>query len=109
MKKVFLLILLSLLSTNVFAEKHVIFFSATWCGPCNRMKPNWNDKGVKKVLDKIQLHKIDIDEYQQYANEYGVRTIPQTIVVDYDGKDTKILKRHIGYLSSEGIIKMIGE
>jgi thiol-disulfide isomerase/thioredoxin len=43
-------------------EKHVLIFSASWCGPCNQMKYYvWQNKNVQKALSKFDsVQKIDM-------------------------------------------------
>ena len=39
----------------------VVFFYATWSGPCQRMKPILKDL-VKEYGDKVSFYKIDVDK-----------------------------------------------
>lgn len=94
-------IIFFLLVSPICAETHIIFFTATWCPPCQRLKVNLQDKDIQQLLKKTNNHIIDIDEYSNYSKSYGINSVPQTIIVDYDGKDTKIIKRIGGYLSKD--------
>lgn len=64
-------------------ERKLIKFYADWCGPCKLMKP---------VADKIaeennlKLIEINVDEQQNVAAKYGVRSIP-TLVLLQDGEE----------------------
>lgn len=61
----------------------VVDFSATWCGPCQMLHPNF-----EKVSDELTDYKfigIDVDENQELSARFNVRAVP-TLVVIQDGK-----------------------
>ncbi len=86
----------------------VLDFWATWCGPCVRAMPvlsevtgNYAAKGVqfyavnlreddptiKQFLEKQELDvPVLLDRDGAIAQQYGVRGIPQTVIVDKQGK-----------------------
>ncbi len=62
----------------------LIDFWATWCGPCKMIAPI-----VEELVDeydgKAKIGKLDVDNNQQTAIKFGVRSIP-TILIFKDGK-----------------------
>ncbi len=50
----------------------VLFFNASWCGPCRHMKPIVADLRRQGY----RLRDIDIDKNHSLAAKYGVRSIP---------------------------------
>ncbi|AQX08941.1 thioredoxin [Elizabethkingia ursingii] len=57
----------------------LINFFATWCQPCKVMSSVLNT--VKRnVEEEARIVKIDIDQYQSIAAEYGVRSVPTLLV-----------------------------
>ena len=52
------------------------YFTATWCGPCKAFKPVMNE--VAGEGHSIQF--VDIDENQSLASQYGIRSVPTTII-----------------------------
>jgi putative thioredoxin len=56
----------------------LIDFYATWCGPCQLLKPVL-EKLVKEY-DFI-LAKVDIDKNQDLANQYGIEGVPDVRIV----------------------------
>lgn len=62
----------------------IIDFYADWCGPCRAMSPII-DEIAEEMADKITVGKINVDENQDLAMEYGVMSIP-TIVIIKNGK-----------------------
>ncbi len=72
------------------SEKIVLIdFYADWCGPC-RMMSSVIDEIAEEMADKIKVGKINVDENQDLAMEYGIMSIP-TIVMIKDGKAVKNL------------------
>ena len=39
----------------------------------------------KKMGDKVEVRKIDVDQHMDLAEKYGVRVVP-TLVIEKDGK-----------------------
>jgi|TARA_R110002051_G_scaffold139333_5_gene212048 thioredoxin 1 len=60
--------------------KTMKYFSATWCGPCKVFKPVMNE--IAGEGHSVQF--IDIDQQQDIAAKYNVRSIP-TVVIEENG------------------------
>ncbi|AJW63954.1 thioredoxin [Elizabethkingia sp. HX WHF] len=57
----------------------LVDFFATWCQPCKVMSSVLNT--VKRnVEEEARIVKIDIDQYQAIAAEYGVRSVPTLLI-----------------------------
>jgi thioredoxin 1 len=56
--------------------KTMKYFSATWCGPCKTFKPIMNEI----VGEGHSVQFIDIDQQQDLAAKYGVRSVPTTVI-----------------------------
>jgi thioredoxin 1 len=59
----------------------LVDFYADWCGPCQMMEPAI--ESVANDTDAAVL-KVDVDQHQALAGEYGVQGIP-TLLVFADG------------------------
>lgn len=57
----------------------LVDFFATWCGPCRMMHPILEDV-KQRVGDAATIIKIDVDENQELAAQYGIRSIPTLMV-----------------------------
>ena len=81
----------------------LVDFYADWCGPCKMLEPT-----VEAIARKTDaaVAKVDVDQHQGLASQYGVRGVP-TLLVFADGKQveqiagvqdeanlTKLVERH---------------
>lgn len=66
-------------------------FHADWCGPCKTQDPII-DELKEDWEDRVTFEKIDVDQNQDIANQYQVRSIPTIIVEDDDG----VVERFVG-------------
>jgi thioredoxin 1 len=68
----------------------LIDFWAAWCGPCKMIAPIVEELAVS-YDGKIKVGKLDVDENQQTAIKYGVRSIPTVLLLkNGEVKDTII-------------------
>ena len=68
----------------------LIDFWAAWCGPCRMVAPVVEEL-AGEYEGKVKIGKLDVDNNQQTAIKYGVRSIP-TLLIFKNGeiKDTII-------------------
>ncbi len=79
----------------------LIDFWAEWCGPCRMVSPIVDEIGME--TPGVKVGKVNVDEQQALAMQYGVRSIPTLIVF----KDGKIAKTAVGARPKAAILQML--
>jgi thioredoxin 1 len=62
----------------------LVDFWAEWCGPCKMLAPIL-DELASEYDGRVKVGKLNIDQHQAVANEYGIRAIP-TLLIFKDGQ-----------------------
>lgn len=63
----------------------LIDFYATWCGPCQALAPVLEEL-AEEYADKIYVHKVNVDQQQELAQLFSVRSVPTLLLVPMEGK-----------------------
>lgn len=79
----------------------IVDFAASWCGPCQMMKPVFHELAEEK--GEYKFCSIDIDESPITANNYNVKFVP-TFIAFKNGDE---IGRCVGVVSKEEILNMI--
>jgi len=69
----------------------LVDFWATWCGPCRMLGPVL-DQVAEEMGDDVMIGKINVDEEQDLAVKFGVRSIPAMFIL----KDGEIRESFVG-------------
>lgn len=72
-------------------SKKVLKFAASWCQPCKMLS-----KTIEGMDIEMPIEEVDIDENQELAVKYLVRSVPTLVMLDNDEE----VKRITGALSS---------
>jgi len=79
-------------------EKVLVDFYANWCGPCKMIAPE-----LERAESDIKVVKVDVDEFEDLAREYGVMSIPTLVLFD-KGQE---VRRTIGFIDKDRIEKFV--
>ena len=58
----------------------IVDFYATWCGPCKALHPILEELS-KEYSGKIDIYQIDVDQEQDLAAAFGIRSIPTLLMI----------------------------
>lgn len=84
------------------SEKPVLLdFYADWCGPCRMVGPIVEE--IAGERDDITVGKINVDEEQELAMEFGVASIPTLVVM----KGGKVVEQSAGARPKAQILAML--
>lgn len=73
-------------------------FHADWCGPCKTQDPIL--EGLHEDWDeRFEIQKVNVDEEQDIANEYQVRSLPTLVIENEDG----VVERFVGVTQRDKI------
>jgi thioredoxin 1 len=59
----------------------LVDFWAEWCGPCKMIAPLL-DELADEYDGKVKIGKVNIDEQQALATQYGIRAIPTLLLIN---------------------------
>ena len=76
--------------------KKILYFTASWCGPCKALAPR-----MENLAGQINYSKIDVDQNSDLSAKYGIRNVPCLVLVDGNGQE---LNRMVGVQPDETIL-----
>ena len=80
----------------------LVDFWASWCGPCKMMTPVV-EQISKDMNGKAKVCKVNIDEEQNLAMEYGIMSIPTFLIF----KDGKVVNSAVGVRDKQELINLL--
>ena len=80
-------------------QMKILRFTASWCEPCKALAKN-----IERVETEREIQVIDIDQEQDLAQHFMVRSVPTLIRIDQDKKE---VARIIGVQSTADLEKFI--
>jgi thioredoxin 1 len=82
----------------------LIDFWAVWCGPCKMIAPIVDELAIE-YDGKLKIGKVDVDNNQQIAMQYGIRSIPTLLVF----KSGKVVEQIVGAAPKKALIEKLSK
>lgn len=80
----------------------LVDFYADWCGPCKQMAPIIEEV-AKAVLDNVKVVKINVDEENNLAEQYGISSIPTLVFI----KNGEVVRNLVGMRDKDELVEYI--
>jgi thioredoxin 1 len=82
----------------------LVDFWAEWCPPCKALAPILEEI-AEEMSSKVTIMKLDVDENQNAAAQYGIRSIPMMILF----KDGKAIDTLLGKVPKATLVDFINK
>jgi thiol-disulfide isomerase/thioredoxin len=82
--------------------KHVLYFTAEWCNPCQRTRPIAEELKRDGLVDFIF---VDADTEIELLEKFGIRSVPTYVLI----KDGNEVKRMNGAKTRQEFLDFIDE
>jgi len=82
--------------------RHVLYFTADWCNPCQRTMPVAEELKREGLVDFLF---IDADTELEMLENFGIKSVPTYILIE-DGKE---IKRMNGTKTREQFLDFVKE
>jgi thioredoxin 1 len=82
----------------------LVDFWAVWCGPCKMIAPIVEELATE-YDGKLKVGKLDVDNNQQIAMQYGIRSIPTLLVF----KAGKVVEQIVGAIPKKTLIEKLSK
>ena len=76
-----------------------LYFGASWCGPCKKLKLKILDKENLKEMPLLSICHIDVDNHsnQEIIDIYSVENLPTQIFITINNNSVELFDKIIGY------------
>jgi thioredoxin 1 len=90
--------------SEVLESQHPVLvdFWAAWCGPCRMIAPMIEEL-ASEYDGKVKIGKLDVDNNQRVAMQYGIRSIPALLVF----KGGKVVDQIIGAVPKGRVVEKL--
>ena len=82
----------------------LVDFWVVWCGPCKAIAPIIEEI-ANDFNGKVSVGKVDVDNNNQVAMKYGIRSIPTLLLF----KNGEVVDQVIGNVGKESIESMLSK
>lgn len=79
----------------------LVDFWASWCGPCRMLSPIVDEVAAKHP--ELKVGKVNVDDEQELAAQFGIMTIPTLLVFKNGAKQ----RESIGLIPADEVERLI--
>lgn len=84
-------------------EYSLLFFSASWCGPCQSMTPIVEGVASIMMSERFNTIKLDVDISPTHAADFGIRSVPTLLLV----KNDEIIAQQVGGVPRQQLMQWL--
>lgn len=88
-------------SEVITGDKVFVDCYATWCGPCKMLSPIVDS--ISEDFKDVEFYKLDVDEAQNIASEYGIMSIPTLLIFEKG----ELRNKAVGFKSREELEELL--
>lgn len=85
---------------ELIKNKVLVDFYADWCGPCKMLGEVIENSNID-----IDCLKVNVDEFRDIAQKYGIMSIPTVILFD----NSKEVNKNIGFMDEDELEEFINQ
>ncbi len=82
----------------------LVDFWAAWCGPCKMIAPIVEELATE-YESKLKIGKVDVDNNQKIAMQYGIRSIPTLLLF----KGGKVVEQIVGAAPKKTLLEKLSK
>jgi thiol-disulfide isomerase/thioredoxin len=75
----------------------LLYFGATWCGPCKTLKKKLAEEETITRMPLLQVCYIDTDKNEDISSKYKIKSLPTQIFIKLSDDKVKIVSKIEGY------------
>ena len=80
----------------------VLDFTASWCGPCKEISPEFERLSEMKPLQHVKFYKVDVDQSETLCAQFKVQSMPTFYLI----KNRVVVDRVLGANITELVDKI---
>ena len=81
--------------------KQILYFTATWCGPCKVLKPK-----IQAMQSQLPITILDVDTNSEAVGKYSIRNVPTIIVTNGNNEIGRLVGNNI---TQERIVELFNQ
>lgn len=80
--------------------RHVLYFTADWCNPCQRTRPITDELKREGIIDFLY---VDVDTEIELSQQFEIKSVPTFILIE----NNVAIKRTTGAKTREDLLNFI--